>query len=297
MTQLNIIYTKTRSLVKISGEDKKSFLQGLITNDIEKLSEKKSFWSCFLTPQGKFLHEFMVFQLGEDIFLDVCSEGKKDLYRKLSIYKLRSKAELKEVEGEYSICFILGQHTDFDNLELGETIQFQDGCYFKDPRHDAMGVRAILTDEGVTSFKEKYAANEVSEEEYITLRYQLGIPEERDLPREKAILLENGFNELNAIDWDKGCYLGQELTARTKYRGIIRKRLFPVELLADGMLDVEQPVLFKDKKVGKLVSQYKNQAFILLRLEYLEQVLENPDLLSCTEIPLKLTKPDWITIE
>ncbi|MGH1397862.1 MAG: YgfZ/GcvT domain-containing protein [Alphaproteobacteria bacterium] len=202
---------KNRGLIKINGKDRKSFLQGLITNDIEKLSADNTLYACLLTPQGKFLHDFFVIEHGNEIWLD-CEGGTRaiDLHRRLSMYRLRADVEIA-VEEENTVYGILEDW----NAGILEK-QHSKIPTFQDSRHSKMGHRTF----------EKPNLPERPFEEWDYHRITLTIPDgSRDLIIEKSTLAEANMDTINAIDYDKGCYIGQELTARMHYRGLGKKHL------------------------------------------------------------------------
>ncbi len=199
----------------------------------------RAIWSALLTPQGRFLHEFFLAERNLDakgpaLLLEAETDRRTDLARRLSLYKLRSKAVVAALDG-WSVYALWGEGAVAAaglTPEAGTAKPFATGLAFVDPRLAAAGLRvwlphgseAALTDAGFTP------ANLAAWDAH---RMALGLPDgSRDLVPEKAILLENGFDELRGVDWKKGCYMGQELTARTKYRGLVRKRLMPV--MIDG---------------------------------------------------------------
>jgi folate-binding protein YgfZ len=220
------ILARDRALIALAGADRTSFLQGIVSNDVEKATEGRAIYAAFLTPQGKYLHDIFIAAQGDRLLIDCEASRRPDLLRRLGLYKLRAKVTLAEENGSAG-----GLHVGADALgalslpaEAGRSRAESGGVVFVDPRLAALGARAILP-------PDRMPAESGSAADYDRLRLSLGVPDgSRDLPVEKAILLENGFDELNAIDWDKGCYMGQELTARTRYRGLVRKRLLPVAI-------------------------------------------------------------------
>ncbi len=203
----NAFYTrlKNRGLIKISGPQAREFLQGLITNDINKLTPDKILYACFLTPQGKFLHDFFIHERGEELWLD-CEGGErtKDLEKRLTLYKLRANVEISAIN-KNDVFAIFG-------APIG----------LPDPRHSQMGYR---------SFDEPKDIEKQGFEIWDTRRISLTIPDgSRDLTIEKSTLDEGKLDTLNAVDYNKGCYIGQELTARMHYRGLGKKHLTTIIL-------------------------------------------------------------------
>ncbi|KLN59093.1 hypothetical protein WH96_19075 [Kiloniella spongiae] len=295
MSDIIAIKLEHRTVLKLDGDELIPFLQAVITQDVSQVTPTKSVWSALLTPQGKFLHDFFVTSSPDGgLFLDCEKERAADLLRRLKLYKMRSKATLEQTGDEYTVLALQG-----DDLCIrlgipankGASKEFFGGCIYIDPRHHALGARAIIPTENLTTFIEEYALKESTLENYDQARVALGIPDgSRDLEVEKSILLENGFNELGAIDWDKGCYIGQELTARTKYRALIKKRLVPVKLTG-SLPVVGTDITNVGKNVGILRSLYGNQGLATLKIDAL-----GSDQLLCGDANVTPELPDWIEI-
>ncbi len=226
-----------RGVLRIGGADRRDFLQGIVSNDVTRVSPETAVWTAFLTPQGKFLHEF--FLVGQDpgkegAFLADCeAERGADLARRLKLYKLRAQVSVEAVE-DLAVAVLFGPEalTKLDlPAEPGRARAFAGGLAFVDPRLPELGARAILPKDGAEAALSGAGFAMGTLADYDALRIAAGVPDgSRDLEVEKATLLESGFDELGGIDWDKGCYMGQELTARMRYRGLTKKRLIPVEI-------------------------------------------------------------------
>ncbi|MBY6260780.1 folate-binding protein [Azospirillum sp. 412522] len=262
-----------RNVVAVSGEDRKAFLQGLVSNDVLRVTPDHAAYALFLTPQGKFLHDFTLVESGsgEDavLLLDPETDRRADLLRRLKMYKLRSKITLEDRADQLRVAVAFGDGA-LEALGLpaepGATRPFGGGIAFTDPRLPALGARLFLPAEGLAVLGATgLAPGDVAE--YDRLRLSLGVPDGTlDLIPEKSIPLESRMDALNAISWDKGCYMGQELTARTKYRALIKKKLFPVTV--DGALpEAGTPVTLDGKDVGEVRSGRDGAALALLRLE------------------------------
>ncbi|MBM3546329.1 MAG: folate-binding protein YgfZ [Alphaproteobacteria bacterium] len=291
------VLLEDRGIVTVAGEDRVSFLQGLVSNDVAKVSPGRTAYAAFLTAQGKFLHDFFVIDMGEMLALDCERSRADDLRKRLSLYKLRSKVVLANVSEEYRVFAAFGP-TVAEKLELkepGQAKEYAGGIAYLDPRLKEMGVRILL--HGGLGEDPLVALGCVRAElpEYHAARIANGLPDgSQDMPVEKAILLENGFDELHGIDWDKGCYVGQELTARTKYRGLVRKRLMPVEV--EGPLPAYgTEIAFDGKEAGEMRSGQGDRALALLRLEMVEKALAEGKPLTAGETKLKPVKPGWAT--
>jgi hypothetical protein len=220
------VQLEDRGVLAISGEDRVLFLQGLVSNNVESVTYDRSVYSALLTPQGKFLYDFFIFTDGDRLLLECDLSFLMGLKKRLQIYRLRSKVELTDVSSEFDVYVGFGGsiHSLIGlTKKLGQTSRFLDGTAFVDPRLLELGVRIIVSKNTVLG---NLGLNECSICDYNLLRIKLGVPDGvQDMQAEKTILLEAGFDELNGIDWNKGCYMGQELTARTKYRALIKKAI------------------------------------------------------------------------
>jgi folate-binding protein YgfZ len=286
-----------RGLLAIAGEDKVNFLQGLVSNDVTKAGPAQALYSAFLTAQGRYLHDFFLAEADGSFYLDCEAARREDLNRRLSLYKLRSKVTIADATASHAVALLYGGDA-LARLGLGAqpgaAKPFAGGVAYVDPRLPALGARAVLPREGAAAALEATGFVAGDAAAYDKLRLSLGVPDgSRDLPVEKAILLENGFDELHAIDWDKGCYLGQELTARTRYRGLVRKRLLPVTI--EGPTPAPgTPVMLGDKEAGEMRSAIDGIGLALLRLEHLEG--GSPPGLRAGEARLSAQKPDWVRL-
>lgn len=249
-----------RSVISVAGADRVEFLQGLISNDTRKVAPGRAIWAALLTPQGRFLNDMFVADAGGDTFL---LETERDrapaLAKKLKMYTLRSKVTVEDLGASMEVAAAFGDDAA-RALDLGLAA-------FADPRLETLGVRVLAPAGQASALLVARGFDEAPLAAYDALRLPLGVPDgSRDLQVEKALLLENGFDELNGVDWKKGCYMGQELTARTKYRALVKKRLFPVRV--DGPLpEPGTPVLRDGQEVGELRSGTGDRALAMLRLD------------------------------
>lgn len=258
-----------RDVLRLTGEDRAAFLQGLVSNDMRKVAPDRAVFAAFLTPQGKYLHDFHVVALGDAWLLD-CEAGRgADLFRRLRMYRLRSKVELADVTADWAVAAIPGQAPDLAN-EPGAARALADGVIHVDARLAALGARALLPKATARATLAGLGLTETGPEAWDRLRLTLGVPDgTRDLVPEKTVLLEANYDSLNAIAWDKGCYMGQELTARTRYRGLLKKRLAPVQL--DGPAPEPGTLILRDgREAGEMRSSRDGIGLALLRLEALE---------------------------
>lgn len=291
----SFVVLKSRGLLKVGGKDRVEFLQGLISNDVQRVSGRRCIWAALLTPQGKYLHDFFVSEIDDTFFLDCEANRLVDLGQRLSRYKLRAKVDLGMSEMQ-SVAVVFGNDASeglgLDD-EMGAAKAIDGGLIYKDPRLSTLGLRAILDDRKAVEILAARDFTEGTLDDYERWRLEAGVPDgSRDMIVEKSILLESNFDDLNGVDWDKGCFMGQELTARTKYRGLIKKRLVPVQIEgappASGL-----DILFDGKNAGEMRSSCGRFGIALLRLEYLERVLAGEGTLLVEGRKIVPRKPDW----
>jgi folate-binding protein YgfZ len=250
-----------RGAIAVNGPDRVDFLQGLISNDTTRVAPGRAIWAALLTPQGRFLNDMFVVDGGTDtILLETERDRAPALVKRLKMYTLRSKVTIEDRTSTVEVAVAFG-------ADAGKALDLDGATSFIDPRLDGLGVRVIAPAGRAASLLSARGIAEVPFREYDMLRVSLGVPDgSRDLLVEKSLLLENGFDELNGVDWKKGCYMGQELTARTKYRALIKKRLFPVRV--EGALPEPGTVVRQgDVDIGEVRSGAGDRALAMLPVE------------------------------
>ena len=264
-------HLEDRSVIAVSGPEARGFLQGLITNDIEKLAPDRALHAALLTPQGKILFDFLIAE-GDAALLIDCARGDRDaLVKRLTMYRLRAKVAIEPREQLEVFVGLTGRPA-------------ARGITFEDPRLAALGHRSIGAREEMPSAVEPAAA-------YHAHRLALGVPEGGDFGSDRMFALDAGLDELHAIDFEKGCYVGQELTARMKHRGTARKRL--LTLTADAPLPPPgTPLKANDKEIGEIASTYGARGFALVRLDRLEDA--GAAAILAGDVPVRVIKPSWI---
>lgn len=261
-----------RAVISVGGEDRAEFLQGLISNDTKRLSDARAIFAALLTPQGKFAYDLFLAASGDRYLVDADAGRHADLLKRLKIFKLRSKVTLDDLDADFVVVHLFGGDA-LSRLglpaEAGAAKAQAGGIVFVDPRLPALGARAYLPRAEAVQFLTGLGFTEAAPGSFRHLRYEEGVPEGNgDLIPDKSILLESGFDEMNGVDWQKGCYMGQELTARTKYRGLVRKRLLPVSFA--GTTPAPGTVLTLDgKEAGEIRSSDGTSGLALIRLEHL----------------------------
>lgn len=243
MDDLYFVTLKNRGLIQIDGKDRHDFVQNLVTNDVSKIAPGKAVYACLLTAQGKFLHDFFISEIEGAIFLE-CEGGERaqDLYKRLNMYRLRADVQIS-VEDNVPVYAVFGQ-------ERG----------YADPRHADIGWRTF----------EKPDLEEQPFETWDEHRIGLTIPDgSRDLIPNSSTMDEGRMDRLNAIDYDKGCYVGQELTARMHYRGLGKKHLYAVK----G--DLPEPgtaIEIDGKTIGEMRSKCGDTGLALIKDEFAESL-------------------------
>ena len=237
--------------IEISGEDRTNFIQGIITNDINKCKDKNDcIYSCFLSPQGKFLADFFITNLKNCYLLEINEKFFESFLIKLQIYKLRSKVEFKE------------------NIDL-----------YSDPRNVNLGIKAYI-DKKSNDLEMITPLKELSFDFYKEKLMKNLVPNSpTDLVENKSLLLENNFQNINAIDWDKGCYIGQEITARMKYRSLLKKKIYVLELIS-GNIDKGDAIVEKDINFGNVISKINNYILCLLKINLVESKNSNKEIIK-----------------
>jgi folate-binding protein YgfZ len=261
-----------RSVIAIGGPDRVEFLQGLISNDTTKIAAGHAIWAALLTPQGRFLNDMFVVAGdaatgGADrLLLETERERAPALAKKLGFFKLRSKVTVEDRSATMEVAVVFGPDAA-KALPADGPAALDGAVAFVDPRLPSLGLRVLAPTGTAMALLTARGFAAAPLEDYESLRLGLGVPDgSRDLQPEKALLLESGFDELNGVDWNKGCYMGQELTARTKYRGLVKKRLFPVRV--EGALPASGVAIHQNgQDVGELRSGIGDRAIALLRID------------------------------
>lgn len=272
MAEPGFVVLEDRGVLAVSGPDRGSFLQGLVSNDVEKVAADRAVYAALLTAQGKYLHDFIMVEHDESIWLDAEAARLADLKRRLSLYRLRAKVAVED-RPELAVAAIFGDGA-LAALglpdDLGAARVDMGSVALVDPRLAELGARAVLPRDKIRQALTARGLAEVDFAAYDRHRLTLGVPDgSRDLVLEKSILLEAGFEELHGVDWQKGCYIGQELTARTKYRGLIKKRLFPVRI--EGVAPEPGATITLDgHEAGEMRSSRDGIGLALLRLDAIE---------------------------
>ena len=293
MNRNNIYILEDRGLLYINGDDAKEFLQNIITNNIENVSEDRSCFSALLTPQGKYLYDFIIIKHKSGYFLDCEKKIIENLYKQLNLYKLRSKVDILNLSNEFVVANLTKEKfLELENSkdELGFTIKFREDPIILDPRSDKLGARLVINLEKLYLSIKKLGLKVSDVNEYYNYSYELGIAQiDTNNLQDKIFGIECNFEELNGIDFKKGCYVGQENTARIKLKNKLNKRLFAIKVV-DGEINSDE-ITSENKNFGKLLINNKNP-FALLKLE--DKSFNFDKDLKCGDAKIKVLRPNWI---
>ena len=266
MNKKKVYILEDRGILFVQGKDTKEFLQNLITNDINKCKENHFVYSCLLTPQGKFFADFFIFKNKEKYFFEVNDIFYENFLNKLNMYKLRSNINIEEIKLFYS--FIIFRELEINNHY--EILNF-------DPRNNNIGKKLIQYDP-LIKFNEKII--EIDEKKYHEILIKNKVPYSPfDLQENKSLLLENNFDNINAISWNKGCFVGQEITARMKYRALLKKQLYALELIS-GKINIGDKIIEKGVVLGEVISKANQYIFCILKIELVREKSEKKALLD-----------------
>jgi len=290
----NVYILEDRGILFVNGLDAKEFLQNLVTNDINKVDNSNSCFASLLTPQGKFLFDFLIVKHKSGYFIDCEKKQADNLFKKLNIYKLRSKVEIMNLSNEFVIAaFSYEKFMSFKEAKdiLGYTFKYREDPIILDPRHKKLGGRLIINLEKLYLSLKKLDLKSAEPNEYYKFSHELGIPQ-RDMDKlsDKLFGIECNFEELNGIDFKKGCYVGQENTSRIKLRNKLSKRLLPIQLIK-GNLEEGASIFNNENEVGKVLIN-NDQPFGLIK--YLSDHFNHEAEFRSENAIFKIKKPDWI---
>jgi folate-binding protein YgfZ len=290
----NVYILDDRAILYLNGEDTKEFLQNLISNDINKVSETNTCFASLLSPQGKFLYEFIIIKHKSGYLIDCEKSQASELYKQLSIYKLRSKVEILNLSNEFVVAaFSYEKFLTFNEAQdiSGFTLKYREDPIFLDPRNKQLGARLIINLEKLYLSLKKLDLHDAKLSEYYSLSHKLGIvPKDLNKLQNKLFGIECNYEELNGIDFKKGCYVGQENTARIKLKNKLSKRLLPINMI-DGKLTEGESIYYNDNEIGKVLIE-KEYPFALIK--YLDENFSGKSDFNTKEASIKIEKPDWI---
>ena len=290
----NVYILKDRGILFINGVDAKEFLQNLISNDINKVNEERSCFASLLTPQGKFLFAFIIIKHKSGYFIDCEKSQIEALFKQLTIYKIRSKVEIMNLSNEFVVAgFNKEKFLNFEGSkdEAGHTIKYREDSIFLDPRNKDLGARLIINLEKLYLSLKKLDLKDSPIHEYYQLSHGLGIPQkDMNMLQNKLFGIECNFEEMNGIDFKKGCYVGQENTARIKLKNKLLKRLLPIQLI-EGELELDQPIYNDEFEIGKVLI---NSEYPFALVKFLDNNFSEENEFKSKNAKFKIKIPNWI---
>jgi len=296
MEKNEVITLEDRGFIQVRGPEAKDFLQNIVTNDLEKVTNDSTIFSSILTPQGKYLFEFFIIKLKDSYLLECEKKSTSEIIKLLNYYKLRSKVDFIDLSEKFvALVISLEKFKEINNsvLSIGKTINYLNNLVYIDPRNTNLGAKFISKIENIDSSIKKLNLINGDKKKYYNISFELGIPQiELDKLRNKIFGIENNLDELNGIDFKKGCYVGQENTSRIKLRNKLRRRILPVKKIAGEILENDM-IKYKNSEIGKVMIN-KPHPFALIKVV-------DPDLkeflnieLVCGNSKIKILKPEWI---
>ena len=296
MEKNEVIILEDRGFIHAKGDEVKDFLQNIVTNDIEKATHNSTVFSSILTPQGKYLFEFFILKLKDSYLIECEKELTEEIIKLLNYYKIRSKVEFINLNKKYEASVIsLEKFKEINNSNLskGLTINYEEDLIYIDPRNEELGAKIISKIETTQINIKKLNLIIADKNKYYNKSFRLGIPQiNLNRLKDKIFGIENNLDELNGIDFKKGCYVGQENTARIKLRNKLRRRILPIQKIA-GEISENDIIKYKGSEIGKIMIS-KPYSFGLIKvIEPDIKEFLNIDLV-CGDSKVKILKPEWI---
>jgi len=275
-----------RALLRVTGADRIEFLQGVVSNDVQKADNGAAIWAAFLTPQGKYLHDFFVIGDGESLLLDGEKDRISDLHKRLRRYTLRSDAKV-ELADDLSVAVV----------KVAAAPTPENILAYPDPRLEAAGERYIGKEIALSVGLRNIGLSETSPEDWDAHRLALGLPDgSRDFCVERSTLAEGNADLLGAVDWQKGCWMGQEVTARMHYRGLAKRRMVPMTI--DGPAPPPgAPVMMGDREIGECRSSAGDKVMTIVKIAEILTTLDvgQQEPLVSGNTKLRPAPPAWLT--
>jgi folate-binding protein YgfZ len=295
---LKAVILHDRSVVAISGTDRIKFVQGLVTNDIRRLAPDRALYAGFLTGQGKLLCDFFVIDDGDRILIDIAATHVEDFFKRLTAFKLRAAVEIGEAAPALAVAAVWGTEAaarlGLYSVEgaAGKGALAEAHNALVDPRIAALGARLVYpAGRPIEAELAQIGFASATAADYAAHRLALGVADSAEIGGEICYPLEANFEMLHGVDFKKGCYVGQELTARMKLKGELRKRVLPVAGTAP-LPQAGTPVTAHGTELGSLIAAFGTQGLALLRLDRLAGAREGA--VRAQEIELSVRWPSWL---
>ena len=285
-----------RAILYINGLDAKDFLQNIISNDVNKISDNSSCFASMLTPQGKFLYEFIVAKHKSGYFIDCDKSQSEEIFKQLNLYKIRSKIEILNLSNEFVVVsFGYDKYLSIEGSKdiLGFTFKYREDPIILDPRNKDLGARLIINLEKLHLSLKKLELKSDKIENYYIQSHKLGIvPKNLNKLQNKLFGIECNYEELNGIDFKKGCYVGQENTARIKLKNKLSKRLLPIEII-DGKLSEDEKIYNNEAEIGKVLI---NEEYPFALIKFLDKNFDKDQIFKSKNGSFKIFVPEWLKI-
>ena len=292
----NVHILNDRAILYINGLDAKNFLQNLISNDINKITETSSCFASLLTPQGKFLFEFIIVKHKSGYFIDCEKDQSEEIFNQLNLYKIRSKVEILNLSNEFVVAsFGYEKYLSIEGAKniLGYTLKYREDPIILDPRNKNLGARLIINLEKLYLSLKKLDLKDDNIENYYIKSHKLGIvPKNLNQLKNKLFGIECNYEELNGIDFKKGCYVGQENTARIKLKNKLSKRLFPIKII-NGTLSEDEKIYSNNTEIGKVLIN-KDYPFALIK--FLDKNFDKNHQFESKTGTFKILIPEWLNL-
>ncbi len=292
----NVYILEDRAIIYINGEDTKDFLQNLISNDINKVNDNSSCFASLLTPQGKFLFEFLLVKHKSGFLIDCEKTQAGEIFKQLTLYKVRSKVEILNLSNEFVVAsFGYEKYLSMEGSKdiLGFTFKYREDPIILDPRNKNLGARLIINLEKLYLSLKKLDLKNDEVKNYYAQSHKLGIvPKNLNKLQNKLFGIECNFVELNGIDFKKGCYVGQENTARIKLKNKVSKRLFPVEVIEGQILEDER-IINNGVEIGKILI---NDEYPFAIVKFLDKNFDKNKIFKSENGLFKIIVPEWLKI-
>jgi len=290
----NVFILQDRAIIYINGPDSKVFLQNLISNDIYKVNDNSSCFASLLTPQGKFLFEFIIVKHKSGYFIDCEKNQSVEILKQLNLYKIRSKVEILNLSNEFVVAsFGYEKYLSMENSKdiEGFTFKFREDQIILDPRNKYLGARLIINLEKLYLSLKKLDLKDDKIENYHALSHKLGIVS-KDLNKlqNKIFGIECNYEELNGIDFKKGCYVGQENTARIKLKSKLSKRLLPIEVIK-GNISQDEKIYINNVEIGKILI---NGKYPFALIKFLDKNFAKEQTIQGENGSFKIIIPQWL---
>ena len=292
----SVFILNDRAILYVNGQEAKEFLQNIISNDISKVTDTSSCFSSLLTPQGKFLYEFIIVKHKMGYFIDCEKSQSEEIFKQLNLYKIRSKVEILDLSNEFVVSsFGYERYLSIEGSKdvLGFTLKYREDPIILDPRNRKLGARLIINLEKLYLSLKKLNLKDEKIENYYTQSHKLGIvPKDLNKLKNKLFGIECNYEELNGIDFKKGCYVGQENTARIKLKNKLSKRLLPIKILSGKLLE-DETIQNNNVEIGKILI---NEEYPFALIKYLDKNFDKNQTFKSKNGSFRVIIPEWLKI-